>query len=93
MPDSPNAADTLGWVLYQKGAYKSAIDLFQEALKISEKNKAAEDPTVHYHLGMAYAKTDQVSLARQQLERVLKIKPDYSDAGEVKKQLAELHQP
>ncbi|HZD09612.1 MAG TPA: tetratricopeptide repeat protein, partial [Candidatus Limnocylindrales bacterium] len=54
VPDSPNAADTLGWVYYQKGAYRSAIDLFQEALKLAEKNKAPENPTVHYHLGLAY---------------------------------------
>src|SRR5207237_9760201 len=59
MPNSPNAADTLGWVYYQKGAYRSAIDLFQEALKLAEKNKAPENPTVHYHLGLAYEKTEQ----------------------------------
>jgi Tfp pilus assembly protein PilF len=39
---------------------------------------------------MAYAKTDQPALARQQLERVLKINPNYSEAAEVKKQLAQL---
>src|SRR3989475_5100669 len=33
MPDSSNAADTLGWAYFQKGAYNIAIDLFQEALK------------------------------------------------------------
>ena len=59
MPDSPNAADTLGWVYFQKGAYKSAIDLFQEAIKLTEKNKTADDPTVHYHLGLAYQKDNQ----------------------------------
>jgi len=91
MPDSPNAADTLGWVLYQKGAYRSAIDLFQEALKLAEKSKAPEDPTFHYHLGLAYQKTEQPALARQHLERVLKINPNYSDAGDVKKLLAQLH--
>jgi len=90
MPDSPNAADTLGWIFYQKGAYKSAIDLFQEALKLGEKNKAPEDATVHYHLGLAYEKTDQPKLARQHLQRVLKINPNYSDAADVKKQLAQL---
>src|SRR5581483_1226741 len=42
MPNSPNAADTLGWVYYQKGAYRSAIDLFQESLKLTEQNKAPE---------------------------------------------------
>jgi tetratricopeptide (TPR) repeat protein len=90
MPDSPNAADTLGWIFYQKGAYKSAIDLFQEALKLGEKNKSPEDATVHYHLGLAYERTDQPKLARQHLQRVLKIDPNYSDAADVKKQLAQL---
>jgi tetratricopeptide (TPR) repeat protein len=91
MPDSPNAADTLGWVLYQKRAYKSAIDLFQEAIKLSEKAKSPENATLHYHLGLAYQKSDQGALARQQFERVLKIDPNYSDASDVKKQLAQLH--
>ena len=90
MPDSPNAADTLGWVLYQKGAYQSAIDLFQEALKLAEKNKAPEDATVHYHLGLAYEKTEKPTLARQHLERVLKINPNYSAADDVRKALAQL---
>jgi tetratricopeptide (TPR) repeat protein len=90
MPDSPNAADTLGWVFYQKGAYQSAVDLFQEALKLGEKNKSPDDATVHYHLGLAYEKTGQTDLARQHLERVLKINPNYSQAADVKKQLAQL---
>jgi len=90
MPDSPSAADTLGWVFYQKGAYQSAVDLFQEALKLGEKNKAPDDANVHYHLGLAYEKTGKNDLARQQLERVLKINPNYSEAADVKKQLAQL---
>ena len=88
LPDSPNAADTLGWVFYQKGAYKSAIDLFEEALRLAEKNKATDDATLatlHYHLGLAYDKTGDSQLARQHLERVLKISPNYSSAADVKK--------
>ena len=80
MPDSPNAADTLGWAYYQKGVYHSAIDLFQESLRLNEKRGGAEDPTVHYHLGLAYQKSNQPALARQQLERVLKINPNNADA-------------
>ncbi len=91
LPDSPNAADTLGWVFYQKGAYKSAIDLFMEALRLAEKNKMPDDPTVHYHLGLAYAKIDDPSLARHHLELVLKISPNYSSAADVKKVLSQLH--
>ncbi|HMK23916.1 MAG TPA: tetratricopeptide repeat protein, partial [Terriglobales bacterium] len=48
MPDSPNAADTLGWAYYQKGLYPTAIDLFKEALK-----KMPNDPTFQDHLKKA----------------------------------------
>jgi tetratricopeptide (TPR) repeat protein len=87
MPDSPNAADTLGWAYYQKGVYRSAIDMFQESLRLNEKKGGADDPTVHYHLGLAYQKANQPVLARQQLERALKISPNNSEA---RKALAEL---
>jgi tetratricopeptide (TPR) repeat protein len=90
LPDSPNAADTLGWVYYQKGAYKSAIDLFQEALRLNEKASRPDDANFHYHLGLAYQKTDQPALAKKELERVLKANPNYSDAGDVKRLLAQL---
>ncbi|MGO9125720.1 MAG: tetratricopeptide repeat protein [Terriglobales bacterium] len=88
MPDSPDTADTLGWVYYQKGAYQSAIGLLEEALKLAGKNKVPEDPGIHYHLGLAYQKTNQPALARRHLEKVLQINPNYGDAAEVKKQLA-----
>lgn len=90
MPDSANAADTLGWVLYEKGAYRSAIDSFQQALKLAAKSKSPESPAVHFHLGMAYEKTGEVALARQQLKRVLKIDPNYSGTDDVKKLLERL---
>jgi tetratricopeptide (TPR) repeat protein len=90
MPDSPNAADTLGWVFYKKGVYGSAIDLFQDALKLTEKAKAPDNPTVHYHLALAYEKVDKRALAREHFERVLKIDPNYSQAAEVRRQLAQL---
>ena len=64
LPDSPNTADTLGWAYYQKGIYNTAIDLFKEALK-----KHPNDPTYHYHLGMAYQKADQPELAKEHLQR------------------------
>jgi tetratricopeptide (TPR) repeat protein len=87
MPDSPNAADTLGWAYFQKGVYQSAIDMFQEALRLNEKKGGADDPMVHYHLGMAYQKANQPVLARQQLEKALKISPNNNEA---KKALSEL---
>ncbi|MGB8832322.1 MAG: tetratricopeptide repeat protein [Candidatus Sulfotelmatobacter sp.] len=87
MPDSSNAADTLGWAYFQKGVYQSAIDMFQESLRLSERRGGGDDPTVHYHLGLAYQKVNQLGEARQQLERALKINPNDNDA---RKALAEL---
>lgn len=87
MPESPNAADTLGWAYFQKGVYQSAIDMFEESLRLNQKHGGTEDPIVHYHLAMAYEKTNQPTLARQQLERALKISPDNEDARKALQQL------
>jgi cellulose synthase operon protein C len=87
LPDWPNAADTLGFAYYQKGVYQSAISQFQEALRLGEKNGAPDDPVIHYHLGLAYEKSNQNTLARQQLEKALKLSPTNADA---KKALSEL---
>jgi tetratricopeptide (TPR) repeat protein len=80
MPDSPNAADTLGWAYYQKGIYQSAISQFQEALRLAEKRGGPDDADLHYHLGLAYQKTNQPALARQQLERAVKLSPNNAEA-------------
>ena len=87
LPDWPNAADTLGWAYYQKGVYQSAISQFQEALRLGEKHGAPDDAVIHYHLGLAYQKANQSSLARQQLEKALKLSPNNADA---RKALSEL---
>jgi tetratricopeptide (TPR) repeat protein len=89
-PELSVVADTLGWAFYQKGIYQSAIGMFQEAIKLGAKYKEPENATYHYHLGLAYARAAQPTLAKQHLERVLKINPHYSDADDVKKQLAQL---
>ena len=85
MPESPNTADTLGWAYFQKGSYGLATDMFEEALK-----RAPDDPTYHYHLGLACQKTNGPARAREHFERVLKIKPRYAQADDVRKALAQL---
>ncbi len=90
-PDSAAFADTLGWTFYHKGLYQSAIDLFQVALQLGERPGLSDDSTTatfHYHLGLAYQKANQNALARQQLEKAVKLSPSNADA---KKALSELH--
>ncbi|MGC2248332.1 MAG: tetratricopeptide repeat protein, partial [Terriglobales bacterium] len=84
LPNNPSSADTLGWALYQKHVYRSAIGLFQEAVK-----KEPENAVYLYHLGMAYAKNGQPSLAKQQLDRVARLKPNGSEVEDLRKALAE----
>ena len=90
MPDSANAADTLGWIYFQKNEYKPAIDQLQEALRLVDKARAPQNAAIHYHLGLAYEKNDQPALAREQFRRVLEINPDYNAATIVKQELARL---
>ena len=80
LPDSSNAADTLGWAYFHKGLYQSAISQFGEALRLNQNHGVADDATIHYHLGLAYQKSNQLALARQQLERALKLSPNNADA-------------
>jgi cellulose synthase operon protein C len=90
MPESPNVADTLGWVYYQKGVYRSAIDLFEESLRLAEKHNQPENATVHYHLGLAYEKAGETALAKQHLQRALKINSQHPNAADMKALLAQL---
>jgi cellulose synthase operon protein C len=84
LPDNANSADTLGWAFYHKHVYTSAINLFKEAVK-----KEPDNALFNYHLGLAYAKTGQAGLAKQQLDRVVKIKPNFPDVDELRRALAE----
>jgi len=90
LPDSPGIVDTVGWIYYQKGVYPLAISNLQEALKMQEKKNLPDNPDIHYHLGMAYEKTEQPASARQQFEQVLKSYPNYRDAETIKKELIRL---
>ena len=85
MPDSANAADTLGWAHYKLGTYDSAIGLLQEAT-----TKTPQNATYQYHLGLAYAKANKVELARASFQRALKLDPNSSRVNEIRQALATL---
>lgn len=65
-PGDPTVADTLGWVLYNKGLYNVAI---------SHLKRAASHPNAvwKYHLAMAYAKAGQKEDAHRMLDAALKL--------------------
>ena len=62
----PQFKDTLGWIYYQRGDYRNAIELLEEA--------AAAMPTnswVMYHLGMSYAASGAPEKSAEKLNKAL----------------------
>jgi Flp pilus assembly protein TadD len=84
MPDMPNTADTLAWVYVSKGAFGLAVDLLQEAIHASPAN-----PTYHYHLGVAYQKSNDAPRARAQFERALQLNPPGTQIDQIRKALSQ----
>lgn len=73
-PDTPAYGDTLGWILYQKGLYPSAIQELERATANQSK------PAWEYHLAMAYAKAGDAKRAHTVLDAALKHDPRNSEA-------------
>jgi Flp pilus assembly protein TadD len=82
LPDLPEVNDTLGWVYQKKGMASLAIPPLQQSIA-----KAPNNPTYHYHLGVAYASTGDKARARQSLERALALNPSAEESAQAKKAL------
>jgi len=80
-PDNPNVNDTLGWVLYRKGLYSSAINYLEPAAQ-----KGA--PLWKYHLAMAYAQTGHREKAAREYNEAHRIGPKLPEAKEAEALLA-----
>jgi len=82
-PDNPSVEDTIGWALYQKGAYDAALAHFEGAAR------ASSDPVIRYHLGMTYVKLgDRRGTAM--LSSALKSAPNLPEAKMARELLAEV---
>jgi tetratricopeptide (TPR) repeat protein len=71
LPGNPNAADTLGWVLYKKDLPSAAIGYLKEA----ENGFQAEDPQlalVRHHLALAYEANGEPEKAQETLETAIR---------------------
>ena len=84
--DEPSYADTLGWIYYKKKAYGSALSLLKESSERFKNN----NPTVVYHLGMAYWKNGDLLLAKNELARSLLLKSSFPEANDARNALSEV---
>jgi putative PEP-CTERM system TPR-repeat lipoprotein len=84
-PRNPEIADTLGWILLQQDAGAG------EAVKLLESAAGAnpKDPSIQYHLAVAYEKLNRRTEARRAVDRSLKSGdfPEQADAKSLKDRL------
>jgi tetratricopeptide (TPR) repeat protein len=71
LPDSHNAADTLGWVLFKRGVPSAAISYLKEAESSGADADAPTIATIRYHLALAYELDGSKTEAGEALERSL----------------------
>jgi tetratricopeptide (TPR) repeat protein len=71
LPDNPNAADTLGWVLYKKDLPAAAIGYLQEAIGGFETGDP-NLPLVRHHLALAYEANEDRERALEALEKAVR---------------------
>jgi len=70
LPDNPNAADTLGWVLYKKNVPAAAIGYLREAVGGLRPGDPSL-PLVRHHLALAYEANEEPALALEALEQAV----------------------
>ena len=79
MPDNPNTADTLGWVLFRRGVPSAAIGYLKEA----EAGVKPEDATlgiVRHHLAQAYEASGDKENARITLDKAIEAHESFVEA-------------
>jgi tetratricopeptide (TPR) repeat protein len=84
-PADPSVADTLGWILYRKGQYSSALSLFRESAA-----KLYSVPDVQFHLGMTCYMMGDEANARTAFQHALQLNGDFPETNECKQCLAVL---
>ncbi|HEX4773552.1 MAG TPA: tetratricopeptide repeat protein [Bryobacteraceae bacterium] len=69
-PNSPDVADTLGYVYYQRNLNTEALQIFRQAVQ-----QYPQNPTFRFHLAMALLKQGDKQGARDEAEKALKTAP------------------
>ena len=80
-PRSASIADTLGWILLERGKAAEALGLLKGAAA------TAPEPSIEYHLAVALARTGDKAEARKKLSEILARTPDFQEAAAARKLL------
>ncbi len=85
MPNSPDIADTLGWVYIRKQLTPEAIRIFSELTQ-----KHPDNAVYRYHYGMALSQRGDKAAARREFEAALRNNPSRDDAAKIQDLLKQL---
>ena len=83
VPNDPNIADTLGWILFKKGDYGNALRLLQESA-----GKLPDQPEIQFHVGMAHYMIGEEEPARLALQKAADASADFPAKDEARQRLA-----
>ncbi|MDJ0667466.1 MAG: tetratricopeptide repeat protein, partial [Desulfobacterales bacterium] len=84
-PNDPGVMDTLGFVYLRKGLVDSAILELEDSAAKLENN-----PTVHYHLGLAYHLKGDRQKARRALQAALELDQSFAEQAAAQQLLKEI---
>ena len=70
----PQFKDTLGWIHFRRGEFRSALPLLEEAVTALPANAV-----IWYHLGMTYKALGQRDKAAEQFQKALELEPKNAD--------------
>ncbi len=84
-PNSPDVADTLGWVYIRNKMNDQAIPIYKDLL-----TKFPPQATWRYHLAVAHFQKGENAQARQELDGALKLKPNAAEEAKIRELLGRL---
>jgi Tfp pilus assembly protein PilF len=84
-PDNPAVADTLGWILIERGDVKRGLELTRKALA-----KAPEAAEIRYHLAVGLERTGDKAQARTELQALIRSGRPFPELEEAKALLERL---
>ena len=84
-PNNPDIADTLGWILVRNGESEAGLDYLKQSVQLNPNN-----PSVHYHLGVAFAGQNQPASARGAFAQALSIANNFPEAQQARDAMAGL---
>lgn len=85
LPNSPEAADTLGWIMVRRDEARNALPLFEKA-----RERMPAEPNIQFHHAFALAEIGSTDKARELLTALFAQQTDFESANEARALLRRL---